>query len=344
MPAPAPAPAPTAISLDLAEVWQIDELTAVNISHAVPTGLLDVSQNFDSVTQLNLPTWARNVTQHSLAAAKAVGAKDDWPSRLGDIQGLIASDIDVDLTVQVCTLQDTAGTREMCNITITSTENHNRYLDLRVCLSTFGRFATTLLIRVVVAEDASKAVNVPLSFNVRVGALRVNGITMADPFIGQNLAPGAAASALNGARLPWANGSLINTVVSTTLDFPWAKCSNRSSTMETFARTPYYVGAIKAALTAVLGPGFALSFQAPVTARDGIAFQVSFSACGHLMNVPATVQSSVEHTDDVSKPVIRINRDQVIAAPDSDSLMNGAALEFLVRKMMSFELQRGIVY
>eukprot|EP01052_Picozoa_sp_SAG31_P034351 SAG31_NODE_4003_length_3674_cov_7.299860_6_plen_243_part_00 len=166
----------SAINMDRAEIWQIEELTAVNISHAVPTGWLDVSDSFDSVMRLNFPCWARNVTEHALATVQMVGAQKDWPAHLGHIGGQIASAIDVDLTVHVCTLRDAMGTGRTCNITLAATEDHNRYLDLRVDLSTFGRFATTLSVRVVVAEDASKAVNVPLSFNVRVGMLQVDGV------------------------------------------------------------------------------------------------------------------------------------------------------------------------
>ena len=278
-----------AMHMTVAEIWEIDQLTPVNIGHIVPTGPLDVSQSFDRVTQLNLPIWAHNVTLHSLTTVKAVGMMPDWASHLDEIQSGIASAIDVDLTVQVCTLQDpTVNPRGGCNITLAPTENHNRYLDLRMSFGAVAAIGPALHVRVIVAEDASKAVNVPLSFNVCVSSLRVDGVAISNRFIGQNMAPQPAASALDAARLNWANGSLIDAVVATTADFPWTKCSNRSAE----STKPDYVDAITSALTRLLSPGFSLSFQTQtVTAHSGIAFQVSFSACGHLMEVPATIQS-----------------------------------------------------
>ena len=322
-----PATANGSLNMDLAEIYEIDELTAVDISlptapQAVPTGYtLDVSQNFDSVAQLNLPMWAHNVTQHSLATIKRAGNTDNWSPHL--IQSQIASAIDVDLSTSVCTLPDEVGRGRICNVTLTPTEDHNRFLDLRVLLSTFGRFPTTLKVRVVVAEDASKAVKTPLSFNVRVSALRVGGVDIDDHFIGRNMAPAAAVSALDAAQLPWANGTLVDAVVATTVDFPWAACSNRS-VAAAGEGTPDFVDAITTALTALLSPGFALSFQtSAITAHNGIAFQVSFSCCGHLMDVPATIQStdpaagaaaaSTIKTDDDAVPTIQLSPNHTIA-------------------------------
>eukprot|EP01044_Picomonas_judraskeda_P019121 COSAG03_NODE_3959_length_1741_cov_2.563337_2_plen_161_part_00 len=93
-----------ALRMEFAEIWEVDQLSAVDIGHVVPTGPLDVSHSFGSVVGLNLPVWTRNVSLAALAAVKAVGAAPDWASRLDDIQGSVAVAIDVDLTVHVCTL------------------------------------------------------------------------------------------------------------------------------------------------------------------------------------------------------------------------------------------------
>ena len=146
------------------EIYEIDQLSAVNISHLVPTGSLNPSE----ILQLNLPRWARNVTQHSLDAVKVVGLEN---AQWADIQRRVASVIDPDLTVQMCSWLNSFANLTACSINITSTEDHNRYLDLRVTWSSFGRFPISTFIRLVVAEDASKAVNVPLSFDVLAGRL-----------------------------------------------------------------------------------------------------------------------------------------------------------------------------
>ena len=218
----------------------------------------------------------------------------DPSAHLGDIQRLVASGIDVDLTVQSCSWQDPLPA---CALKLAPAEDHNRYLELRVSTSTFGRFPTVIVIRLVVAEDASKAVNVPLSFDALVAALRVDGVDRQDDFIGQHLAPSAAVSALGKARLPWAAGSLVDAVVRTTRGWPWAPCSNRSRLRTDGAAAPQsyvrrsYEAAIKAALAATASPGWTVGFETPVTGRSGISFQVQYSLCGHLMWVPATVQS-----------------------------------------------------
>jgi len=279
-------PSAAAFGISSFEVYEIDQLSPVNISRKAPTGSLQPS----ALPALNLPVWARNVTQRSLDAVKAVGS--DPSAHLGDIQQLVASGIDVDLTVQMCSWQDPFSHPTACSLKLTPTEDHNRYLDLRVTTSTFDRFPTVIVIRLVVAEDASKAVNVPLSFDALVAALRVDDVDRQDDFLGQHLAPSAAASALGKARLPWAAGSLVDAVVRTTRGWNWAPCSNRSRLRTDGSAAQSYEDAIKAALAALASPGWTVGFETPVTGRSGISFQVQYSLCGHLMWVPATVQSA----------------------------------------------------
>ena len=112
-------PSAAAFGISSFEVYEIDQLSPVNISRKIPTGRLQPS----SLPALNLPVWAANVSQRSLDAVKAVGS--DPSAHLGDIQRLVASGIDVDLTVQSCSWQDPLPA---CALKLAPAEDHNRYL------------------------------------------------------------------------------------------------------------------------------------------------------------------------------------------------------------------------
>jgi hypothetical protein len=132
------------------EVYEVDRLSPVDIGRAVPTGLLTVAE----VEELNLPTWARNVTQ---ACIYAFGDTTDPPSaHLHAISEIVRSLVDPDLAVHACLINRTSS----CSTGGGPTEDKNRFIDLRVAYNGMGETST---VRLTAAEDAAKAVNFPLS-------------------------------------------------------------------------------------------------------------------------------------------------------------------------------------
>ncbi len=267
-------PASPVADITAAEIWELDEMTAARIGHAVPTGTLTP----DDLLGLNLPVWARAVVQRSMDAVRALGGSDPRA-----VQRRVGSAVDADLTVQVCA-------RPACSLNLTSTEDHNRFLDLRL---TTGSTSGDVVVRLVVAEDARKAVNAPLSFGVLISAVRVAGVERQDArLVGQHRAPAAAVLELDALRVPWAYGALVHAVVQTTKGWRWAPCTNRSARAADDTGGASYENAIQSALAALVPLGWAVGFdETPLTGTDGIAFQVQYSLCGHLMWVPVTTQS-----------------------------------------------------
>eukprot|EP00933_Yihiella_yeosuensis_P045301 TRINITY_DN4066_c0_g1_i1.p1 TRINITY_DN4066_c0_g1~~TRINITY_DN4066_c0_g1_i1.p1 ORF type:complete len:296 (+),score=35.50 TRINITY_DN4066_c0_g1_i1:45-932(+) len=263
----------------LVDIMSIQELDPVDIQHPVPTGPLTIK----SVEGLNLPVWARDVTQATISAVKKAGST---PSRhLAEISHWIEAMVDPDLAVHVCYLNETVPFRP--------TEDHNCYLDLRLAFE--GQQGSDQF-RAVVAEDAARAVNRPLSFNVLIQALRVAGRIVAKGCIGANLTPRKSAACLDRYRLEWANGSLVEAVVATTTKWPWQNCAPRTLGANRGGEDQDdFQGAIRNAITG-LQPGLNLTVKFDTSAIEGLSGVVmmfTYSLCGHLMAIPLTVESGL---------------------------------------------------
>ena len=144
------------------EVFAVERLSPVDIGHAVPTGFLRAHD----VLLLNLPVWAGNVTRACIAS---FGAATDPPSaHLHSISEMVQSQVDPDFAVHACIVDETGS----CSTGASPTEDKNRFIDLRVA---FNGASESGVVRITVAEDAAKAVNFPLSFDVVVNSLRDEG-------------------------------------------------------------------------------------------------------------------------------------------------------------------------
>jgi len=272
-------------------ILEIDQLHPVDIGHTVPTGEMSVNE----VDALNLFVWSRTVTRAAIQAvnsAPSPHSADDCAVIVASIEG----SIDPDLTAHVCVVNDSGS----CQITLGEAEDLNRYLDMHL----FSHNGQTL--RVVVAEDAAKVldlpVNYPVSFNVIFDALRVNGSPLGRDYIGRNLAQDDANRAIDAEGLAWANSDLINVVIATVQDWEWT-CTPRRGAEDFLSSVPRlgsedFVTTVQQNILAFLDtvPGkWSLDFQTSIgQPQNGIAFEIQYGLCGHLMFVPAAIQSVSE--------------------------------------------------
>lgn len=265
----------TTLNISGFEVWELDEMTPFEgLTLPLPTGVLSLEQ----VGVLNMPVWAVNVTTSTIDVIAGFGYLSS--DVLSEVSSSIAQLVDVDLHVHCCLVTELGN----CTIDLTSTEDHNRYIDLFV-----HAVEENLGLRVVVAEDAALAVNQPLSFNVNIVSCKANGQAELTGVVGKNLLPDTAGAALDQASLQFANRSLVDAVVSTTQTAPWEECSKRSA-------KPYdFQSALTTAVTDLLAsvPGtWGVDFNVPMTSDTGIAMDFTYSLCGHLMIIPLVVQRS----------------------------------------------------
>merc|ERR1712032_1356946 len=107
----------------------------------------------------------------------------------------------------------------------------NRYLDT---IFHYEDSSGAKRLRVLILEDATKAVNIPrpMSFDVRVLHLNINGIPSSSEFLGKHLTPLDVGGRLDFEELPWINSTLVNTMVQAVTSWPW-KCSVRQHEQDT---------------------------------------------------------------------------------------------------------------
>jgi hypothetical protein len=239
----------------------------------------------DGLNDLNLLVWARNVT--GALASTVTSLSSDPASQLQAIVAGTESLIDPDFTAHACALTE-AGS---CEIEIGATEDKNRYLDI---VLHYEVDAARGGVRVVVAEDAAKALDYPVSFNVLVDALRVSGVNQSREYLGRNLAQADVGRNLDAEGFGWANSSLVDLIVEKTSSWPW-QCSPR------LARSADFPTELKEALVEFerTTPGkWSVSFEDSIGDfhDTGIAFKVQYALCGHLMFIPVVIQSDLTAT------------------------------------------------
>ena len=280
-----------AAAIDSSSSWgriainEIDQLSAVGIGVAVPTSMMTVRE----VEQLNLPVWAASSLQASVSASESVDPSD--PAAAQHVCGSIRRLVDPDLAVHACLMESrTCSISTLCNISVSSTEDKNRYLDL--CLVHQSLYS----VRIVLTEDAARAVNRPLAFNVRIDSWNVDGHQVAREQIGMNLTPLAAGKQLDAQGLDWARDSWLRAAVSTTSHWPWQPCTpRRARSLTTAGGTPFQ-DAIKSAIVGVLA-GAVGNWSVTLGPlkqqnRTGIAVSIEYTLCGHLMYIPVAVEHS----------------------------------------------------
>ena len=163
-------------------------------------------------------------------------------------------------------------------------------------------------LRFVVAEDAANAVNAPSSFDVTIAQLWVEGnnVSATRSYIGAHQTPADAGRCLDDEELDWASSALVFAVVDTTAEWPWAECTPRDpgAFTEATARGQLrFEAELRRAVLAVEdsadgrwfvrfagdprppGPGPVDQF------RSGVVVYVQYTLCGHLMEIPLTVES-----------------------------------------------------
>lgn len=278
-----------AVTVTTTEILELDQLHPdTTIGHAVPTGKITVEE----LEALNLLVWARNVTGALLSTVTSS------PHPSADLDSIIdktQSLIDPDFTVHACAIDNTGS----CDIEKGPTESTNRYLDI---ILHYEIDAGANGVRIIVAEDAAKAVNIyyPMSFNVVVSALRLDEKPQSRKYLGMNLAPVDMAPYLDAEHLDWANSKLIDLIVNTTQSWPW-KCSEWGSEI-----TPSRVGDFESSLkTAIVDfekaqPGeWSVSFAYSIRTGTGIAFYIQYALCGHLMEIAVVLKSKLASTSTV---------------------------------------------
>ena len=270
-----------------ADVIKILEFSPVDIGQPVPTGLFPAQL----LPSLNLPMWAVQASAATLSAIDAVGIVD-----VSRIATVVKQSCDPDLAVHICLMQNNATS---CNVTAAATEDNNRFLDLRLyeapamhAQRSSGMQTHSAGVRVVIAEDAAHAVNRPLSFNIKVEGIINQSHTVSAPLIGRNRSPLHAEAEMDALGLDWVNGTLIKALVATTTQWPWDACSPRRSTPGGEALGLDFVAAIQATIQNVMGESFSVSFSEPMTSSEGIIITITYALCGHLMEIPATIQTT----------------------------------------------------
>ena len=288
------------------EVAEIDQLSPCDVGHAVPTGPLSVGD----VDSLNLPVWARDATG---AAVLAVGnltlsAAAPITTQLSSLEASVRAAVDPDLAVHTCVVNATGS----CDVVTNATEDTNRHLDLRVAYADAARDdgssgtranddngdTTGGALRFVFAEDAARAVNVGLSFDVQVAELWVDGANTTRSYIGSHQTPADAGSCLDGEALDGLDGSaLVFAVVNTTTEWPWGECTPRDNFTAATARGQLQFEAeLRRAVLAVeesASRRWSVHFADGLVGqpRSGIVLCVQYTLCGHLMEIPLAVQS-----------------------------------------------------
>jgi len=264
-----------------AEILEFDQLWPdTSIGCTVPTGMLTL-QDLDS---LNLLVWARNVTNVLVSTVNGLAS---GPS--GQLDTIVASAqalIDPDFTVHACTV-DGSGS---CDIEIGQSEDKNRYLDMILHYQTEAGVEG---IRVLTAEDGAKALHIdyPLSFNVLIASMRLEGTAQSREYLGKNLAQADAGRHLDAENLDWLGSGLIDSIVDTTQSWAW-KCSPRYNAAKVDFQTAI-MNAIIAFEDTATGD-WTVSFDDSVAdgSQAGIAFTVQYALCGHLMEIPVAIQSA----------------------------------------------------
>ena len=265
-------------------IREIDELQPVDIGVAVPTRNVPVRE----LASFNMPTWARNVTASSVAACQKSGAG------VQEIERWLQQHVDPDLAAHVCEFAGNAS----CNVTSSPTEDRNRYLDLRLKYDSVQRLdgTTRVGIRVVVAEDAGKAINTPLSFDVVLSAVNVNGKLIVSDCIGKHRTPELAGRCIDELSLSWAHSSVIAAAVNTTAHWAWQKCTPREAASAPQARALLggggdFTSALQSAILAALPSSVPWSLEfadgespnPPIKGPWGLSFTMTYVLCGHLM-------------------------------------------------------------
>lgn len=267
-----------------AAIVEFAQKDPVDIGHPVPTGQLTMNQ----VEQLNLKVWAQVAM---LAGASVIRSAADPVADLDAVVLKVASAIDSGLAVHACS-QATEAHASSCDIFQAPSENKNRYLDANFAIANHS-------IRLLVAEDADKASNVPSSFNVLVKDLQLDGSALRKDFVAKNLAPKTAGQSLDEEGFDWANSELIDALVTTTTNWPW-KCTPREAALAEVAwnsgevSVQSFPGAIYGVINDFLAKAsgdWSVSFGSPVTKDSGIQFWVEYALCAHLMAIPVTIQS-----------------------------------------------------
>jgi hypothetical protein len=274
------------VGVDIIEVAQ---MSPVDVGRAVPTGVMTI----DEAELLNLKVWTRNVFE---IIERTIQEVSDPAANLDSIKSSVQSLVDPGLAVHACTLPVALeGARPNCEVTQAPSETKNRFFDAHFAYNSQG---STGSLRFVVADDPMRATNFPVGFNVLVSDLQLDGSAAMKDFVGKNQGVEASGRDLDAERLTWVNSKLINALVTTTESWPW-KCTRREDAAGLLElgedEVQSFPGAIYNAITNFLAPvpgNWSVRFGASVRSDFGIQFSIEYALCGHLMMIPATIQSS----------------------------------------------------
>lgn len=105
-----------------AEILEVDQLDPVDIGHAVPTGLLSIKE----LKQLNLRVWVRSVIEASVSVVNSMPSNPQ--NRISKMQQQLQRLVDPDLALHICAVNETGS----CQVVPGTKEDRNRYLEFHL--------------------------------------------------------------------------------------------------------------------------------------------------------------------------------------------------------------------